>query len=136
MAFWLIKSEPTTYSFEDLYRDKKTFWNGVRNYQARNNLKAMQKGDDLLYYHSGEDRAVMGTAQVVREAYPDHTADDGKEWVMVDVKPVKKFTAPVTLTQIKANKKLQKMILIRQSRLSVVPVTQSEFDEICKIGYL
>lgn len=134
MAFWLIKSEPATYSFEDLCRDKKTFWNGVRNYQARNNLKAMQKGDDLLYYHSGEDKAVMGTAQVVRAAYPDHTATDGKDWVMVDVKPVKKFMAPVTLTQIKANKKLQNMILIKQSRLSVMPVTQSEFDEICKQG--
>lgn len=134
MSCWLIKSEPATYSFQDLWRDKKTFWNGVRNYQARNNLKTMQKGDDLLFYHSGEDKAVMGTAQVLCAFYPDHTATDGKDWVMVDVKPVKKFEAPVTLAQIKANKKLQKMILIKQSRLSVMPVTQLEFDEICKQG--
>lgn len=133
MAFWLVKSEPCKYSFNDLLRDKKTHWNGVRNFQARNYLKAMKSGDSLLYYHSNEGKAVVGTASVAREFYPDDSATDG-DWVMVDVKPVKAFANPVTLSEIKAHPKLAQILLIKQSRLSVMPVTKLEFETIVKMG--
>jgi predicted RNA-binding protein with PUA-like domain len=130
MGFWLVKSEPGAYSFDDLLRDKKTHWNGVRNFQARNFLKDMKKGDQALFYHSNDGKSVMG---VVREAYPDDSANEG-DWVMVDVKPVKKLTHPVELTAIKKHPKLSKILLVKQSRLSVMPVTKDEFDTIVKLG--
>lgn len=133
MAFWLVKSEPGKYSFDDLLRDGKTHWNGVRNFQARNFLRAMKMGDALLFYHSNVGKAVMGEAKVVREAYPDDSATDG-DWVMVDVKAIKKFKTPVTLTDIKTHKALTKILLIKQSRLSVMPVTKIEFDTIVEMG--
>lgn len=133
MAFWLVKSEPTTYSFDDLLRDKKTHWDGVRNFQARNFLKGMKKGDKALVYHSGDDKAVMGTAEIIKEAYPDASATEG-DWVMVDLKPVAKFARPVQLKDIKAEKSLAKILLIKQSRLSVMPVSKDEFDTIAKMG--
>lgn len=133
MPFWLVKSEPTTYSFNDLLRDKRTHWDGVRNFQARNFLKGMKKGDMALCYHSGDDKAVMGVVEVIKEAYPDSSATEG-EWVMVDLKPTQKFTSPVSLKEIKAHKALAKMLLIKQSRLSVMPVTDAEFETIYKMG--
>lgn len=133
MAFWLVKSEPSAYSFDDLMRDKKTHWNGVRNFQARNFLKAMKKGDRTLFYHSNEGKAVFGVAEIVREAYPDDSAKDG-DWVMVDVKPVEKLARPVELAEIKRHPKLSQILLVKQSRLSVMPVTKSEFETIVKLG--
>jgi predicted RNA-binding protein with PUA-like domain len=105
MNYWLTKQEPATYSWDDLVREKKTAWTGVRNFQARNNLKGMKKGDLICFYHSGDDKQVVGIATVVKEAYPDSTADEG-DWVCVDVAPVKPFEKPVTLAQIKATKAL------------------------------
>lgn len=105
MNYWLIKSEPGVYSFDDLIRDKKTFWNGVRNFQARNNLKSMKVGDLCLFYHSNEDKANVGVAKVVKDAYPDHTADD-PSWVMVDVAPEFKLKKPVSLAMVKAEQRL------------------------------
>lgn len=133
MSFWLVKSEPTTYSFDDLLRDKKTHWDGVRNFQARNFLKGMKKGDKALCYHSGDDKAVMGMVEIIKEAYPDSSATEG-EWVMVDLKPIQKFSSPVSLKDIKAHKDLTKMLLIKQSRLSVMPVTKEEFETITRMG--
>lgn len=133
MTFWLVKSEPSAYSFDDLLRDRKTHWNGVRNFQARNFLKAMKKGDQTLFYHSNEGKSVVGIAEIVREGYPDDSAKDG-DWVMVDVKPVKKLKRPVELSEIKRHPKLAQILLIKQSRLSVMPVTKAEFDTIVKLG--
>lgn len=135
MQYWLIKSEPVKYSFDDLRRDKKTHWNGVRNFQARNNLRAMKKGDALLFYHSNEDKAIIGTAEVMREAYPDDSATDG-DWSMVDVKVLQKLATPVTLATIKAHPVLSKMQLVKQSRLSVLPVTKAEFELVLELGNL
>lgn len=129
MNYWLIKSEPVVYSWENLERDKKTFWDGVRNFQARNNLKAMKNGDLCLYYHSNEDKANVGVAKVVKEHYPDPTADD-PTWVAVEVAPEFKLKKPVPLALVKANPKLTDMVLVRNSRLSVQPVKKEEFDEI------
>lgn len=133
MQYWLIKSEPFKYSFADLRRDKKTYWDGVRNYQARNNLRAMKKGDQALYYHSNEGKEVVGIAEIVKEAYPDPTAKDG-DWSVVDVKPLKEMKAPVTLAQIKDTPALKDIALIKQSRLSVMPIDPKHFKEICKMG--
>lgn len=133
MKYWLIKTEPGSYSWEQLVRDKRTFWNGVRNYQARINLRAMGVGDLCLFYHSVSDKAVMGVARVVREAYPDHTAEDG-EWVMVDVEPVHSLGTPVTIDMVKARPDLADMVLVKNSRLSVQPVTKAQFDAVVKMG--
>jgi predicted RNA-binding protein with PUA-like domain len=133
MKYWLVKSEPFKYSFDDLLRDKQTHWNGVRNFQARNNLKAMRRGDQALFYHSNEGKEVVGVAEIVREAYPDSTATEG-DWVMVDLKATARFQVPVTLTDIKAMPELKGMGLLKQARLSVVVLTKAEFDKITKKG--
>ena len=133
MNYWLIKSEPFKYSFDQLLKDKKTFWEGVRNYQARNNLRAMKKGDLLLFYHSNEGKDVVGIAKVVTEAYQDPTTDD-TNWVVVDVAPVKKLKHPVSLETVKSEKRLENMALIKLSRLSVQPVKKEEFDIIMELA--
>jgi predicted RNA-binding protein with PUA-like domain len=125
MAYWLMKTEPETYSWDDLVRDKKTTWDGVRNFQARTNIKAMKKGDIVFIYHTGDEKAVIGTAKVLKEHYPD-PAD--KDWVVIDLAPEKKLKKPVSLSQIKADKRLTNMVLVRASRLSVQPVREEEFD--------
>lgn len=131
--FWLAKSEPGTYSWEDFRKERRTSWTGVRNYTARNNLRAMQKGDEVLFYHSGEDKAVVGIARVKRTAYRDNTAKEG-DWSTVDLVPIKALRRPVTLSEIKGNPRLKKMPLIRLSRLSVSPVSAQEFREILRMG--
>jgi predicted RNA-binding protein with PUA-like domain len=133
MNHWLVKSEPVKYAFEQLLADKSTSWDGVRNYQARNNLREMKKGDLLLYYHSNEGKSVVGIAKVVRESYQDPTTED-PNWVVVDIAPVKKLKHPVTLEQIKNDKRLQNMGLVRQGRLSVMAVKKEEFDVILELG--
>lgn len=133
MAFWLVKTEPGVYSYDDLVRDKKTFWDGVRNYQARNNLKAMKKGDRVLIYHSVKERQVVGIAEVKKEHYPDPTAKDG-DWVVVDLSPREKFKRPVTLETIKSMASLLQTALIRQSRLSVMPLTGEEYNTIVTLS--
>ncbi|MFN4146550.1 MAG: EVE domain-containing protein [Runella sp.] len=133
MNHWLVKSEPYAYSWDDFVKAGKAVWDGVRNYQARNNLKAMQKGDLVLFYHSNEGLAVVGLAQVSREAYPDPTTDDPR-WVVVELTPLQAFTRPVTLAQIKSDNRLNQIALIRQSRLSVMPIRSEEFDVILTLG--
>ncbi|MGQ3012550.1 MAG: EVE domain-containing protein [Flavobacteriales bacterium] len=133
MNYWLAKSEPFKYSWEKFTKDKTTFWDGVRNYQARNNLRAMAKGDLVLFYHSNEGKEIVGIAQVAKEAYQDPSTDD-TNWVAVDLKVYKKLKKPVTLEQIKADDILKNMALVRQGRLSVSPVTQDEFDRILLLG--
>ena len=133
MKYWLVKSEPHKYSWDDLQKDGGTYWDGVRNYQARNNLRAMQVGDLVLYYHSNEGLAVVGVARVTQEAYPDPTTADDR-WSVVDIEPVETLTAPITLSEMKQYKQLQDMALIKQSRLSVMPVMKKEFDLIIKKG--
>lgn len=130
---WLVKQEPEDYSWDDLVRDKKTAWTGVRNFQARNNLRNMKTGDAVLFYHSGKDKSVVGIAKVAKAAYPDPTADDDS-WIAVDLKPVKCLPKPVPLTAICANPKLRNLLLVRQSRLSVMPVSKEDCDEIVKMG--
>lgn len=125
MNHWLMKTEPSTYSWEDLMRDKKTGWDGVRNYQARNNLKAMKKGDLVFIYHSMDDKAIVGIAKITKENYPD---PKDNEWVAVEIAPIKKLKKPVTLAQIKADKRFTNMALVKSSRLSVQPVRAEEFD--------
>ena len=127
MAYWLVKSEPFKYSWEELVKDKQTYWDGVRNYAARNNLRAMKKGDLVLYYHSNEGLEIVGIAKVVKEAYQDPTTEDNA-WVAVDLKPVKKLKKPVSLQQIKGEKRLQEMDLIRLGRLSVQTVKEEEWN--------
>jgi predicted RNA-binding protein with PUA-like domain len=129
MNYWLIKSEPNAYSWDQLVKDKKTFWSGVRNYAARNNLRAMQKGDLLLFYHSMEGLQIVGIAEVVKTAYQDPTTED-TNWVAVDVKPKKKLAQPISLAEIKAHKELKEMQLVKISRLSVSVVTEKEFEVI------
>jgi predicted RNA-binding protein with PUA-like domain len=131
--YWLVKQEPTKYPFAQLARDKKTTWDGVRNPQARNNLAAMKLGDEVLYYHSNVGQEVVGRCTIVREAYPDPTTDDAR-WVAVDIAACKALPRPVTLAEIKADAALQGVALIRQSRLSVMPLTKAEFDRIVKLG--
>ena len=132
---WLVKQEPSAYSWSDFVADGKTAWTGVRNFTARNNLRAMRKGDAVLYYHSVTDKAVFGTAKVIREAYPDLTAEEG-DWSAVDIAPEKALPRPVSLEEIKANPNLKEMALLRLSRLSVQPVTPSQFAEILRMGGL
>ncbi|HTN06241.1 EVE domain-containing protein [Agriterribacter sp.] len=133
MAYWLVKSEPFTYSWDQLVKDKQTFWDGVRNYAARNNLKAMKKGDEVLFYHSNEGLEIVGIAKVAKEHYPDPTADDDT-WVVVDIKPYKKLQQPVSLAQIKSDKRLADMALVRLGRLSVQPVTEKEWQIIMEMA--
>jgi predicted RNA-binding protein with PUA-like domain len=131
--FWLVKQEPSSYSWSDFLADGQTDWTGVRNYTARNNLRKMRKGDEVLFYHSGAEKAVVGIAKVVHGAYPDPTATEG-DWSAVDLAPSESLRRPVTLRQIKIVPQLEKMQLIRQSRLSVMPVTPSEFRAIVRMG--
>lgn len=133
MASWLIKTEPGEYSWQDLQRDGKAAWTGVRNYQARNNLRAMKRGDLCLVYHSVDPREVVGVAKVTRAVYADPTAEEG-DWSCVDVEPTFALKVPVTLAQIKADPLLKTMALVRNSRLSVSPVTASERDRILRLG--
>lgn len=126
MAYWLIKSEPFKYSWDQFEKDKQTFWDGVRNYAARLHLRAMKKGDLAFFYHSNEGTEIVGIAKVVKEAYQDPTTDD-TNWVAVDFKPHKKLKKPVSLAQIKADKRLAAMALVRLGRLSVQPVTEEEW---------
>ncbi|TCZ65267.1 EVE domain-containing protein [Flaviaesturariibacter aridisoli] len=126
MAYWLIKSEPFKYSWEQFEQDGQTFWDGVRNYAARNNLRAMKRGDQLFFYHSNEGLEIVGIAKVVKEAYPDPTTDEDA-WVVVDVAPVKRLKVPVSLKTIKADPRLANMALLRLGRLSVAPVTDEEW---------
>ena len=133
MAYWLIKSEPFKYSWEQFEKDKLTFWDGVRNYGARNNLKAMQEGDLALFYHSNEGLEIVGIAMVAKEHYQDPTTDD-PNWVVVDFKPFKKIKNPVSLAQVKGDERLKNMALVRLGRLSVQPVTDEEWDIIMELG--
>ncbi len=131
--FYLVKSEPFKYAFPTLCEQGRTMWDGVRNFEARNNLRAMQVGDLLLFYHSNEGKAVVGVAKVVRAAYPDPTAPD-EDWSVVDVAPVCELSAPVTLQMIRDEPRLSEMALLRRSRLSVVPVTAEEFAVVLELG--
>jgi len=131
--YWLVKSEPSVYGWEQLVKDKKTSWDGVRNYAARNHLKAMKKGDEVLFYHSNEGMEIVGIAKVDKEFYQDPTTDDAN-WVVVDLKPHKKLKNPVTLSQIKTDKRLQEMALVRLGRLSVQPVTEKEWKIIMELA--
>ncbi|CAM3679693.1 EVE domain-containing protein [Mucilaginibacter galii] len=133
MQYFLVKSEPFKYSWEKFNEDGRTFWDGVRNYQARNNLKLMKEGDLVLYYHSNEGKAVVGIAKVVKEAYQDPTTDDSN-WVVVDLVPVEPLKKPVTLEQIKADEQLKDISLVRQGRLSVMGLKAEEFDRIIELG--
>lgn len=132
MSYWLVKSEPFKYSWEQFIKDKKASWDGVRSYPGRKNLRSMQEGDQVLFYHSMEGLEVVGIAEVSREAYQDPTTDE--DWSAVDIKPVKAFKKPVPLTAIKAEKKLQNIYLVKQPRLSVMPLEKAEFDLIVKMG--
>ena len=131
--FWLVKQEPSSYSWSDFVAEGQTSWTGVRNYSARNNLRKMQKGDEVLFYHSGEDKAVVGIAKVLRAAYPDSTAKEG-DWSTVDLAAVKPMARPVTLREIKSNSRLKTIPLVRQSRLSVMPLAESDFREILNMA--
>lgn len=130
--FWLVKQEPSSYSWDDFVKERGTSWTGVRNYTARNNLRSMQQSDEVFFYHSGEEKAVVGIARVRRTAYSDTTATEG-DWSTVDLVPMRALRRPVTLREIKANPRLKKMQLVRQSRLSVMPLTAQEFREILRM---
>ena len=133
MAYWLIKSEPFKYSWDQFEKDGKTYWDGVRNYAARNNLRDMKKGDKLLFYHSNEGLEIVGIAEVIKEHYQDPTTED-TAWVVVDVKPVRKLKQSVSLKQIKAEPRLQDMALLRLSRLSVQPVKEEEWKVVMELA--
>ena len=132
MAYWLVKSEPSTYGWDQMVKDKRTFWSGVRNHQASNNLKAMKKGDLAFFYHSNEGLAIVGIVKIVKEYYPDHTDESGK-FGMVDVEAVKPVARPVTLAEIKAEPALKEFGLVRQSRLSVVAATDEQWALLLKM---
>ncbi|MBA4138641.1 MAG: EVE domain-containing protein [Opitutus sp.] len=132
--YWLVKQEPEDFSWDDLVRDGRTAWTGVRNYAARLHLRAMRGEDSVLFYHSGDAKSVVGLAQVVRPHYPDPTDAEQQGWVAVDLAPVKPFRKPVTLAAIKADATLKQMELVRQSRLSVSPVRPAEFARLKKLG--
>ena len=131
--YWLVKSEPSKYSWDELVKDGSTYWDGVRNYMARNNLRDMKKGDLALYYHSNEGKEVVGVARVMRESYPDPTTDDDR-WVVVDFAPVKALKEFVTLDQIRKDKALAEIAMLKYNRLSVVPIKTDEFKRILKLG--
>lgn len=133
MPYWLVKSEPFKYSWDNFVKDKQTFWDGVRNYSARIHLNAMKKGDEVLFYHSNEGVEIVGIAKVSKEAYQDPTTED-KAWVAVDLKPVRKLKKPVTLGQVKADSRLGKMALVRLGRLSVQPVTDDEWKIVMEMA--
>ena len=132
-SFWLVKSEPDKYAWEALVKDGSTYWDGVRNAQARNNLQAMSRGDLVLYYHSNVGKEVVGVARVNRAAYPDPTTED-ERWVVVDLAPVEALAQPVTLADIKGDAKLDGIALVKQSRLSVMPIEKAHFERILKLG--
>ena len=133
MAHWLVKSEPSAYSWDQLVKDKQTFWDGVRNYAARIHLRAMKKGDEVFFYHSNEGTDIVGIAKVIKEHYQDPTTDDDA-WVAVDLKPVRKLRNPVSLAQIKTDKRLANMALVRLGRLSVQPVTGEEWATVLELA--
>lgn len=133
MPYWLVKSEPFKYSWEQFVKDKKTFWDGVRNYAARNNLRAMKKGDEVLFYHSNEGVEIVGIAKVAKEYYQDPTTVE-EAWVVVDLKPVRKLNKTVTLVKVKADKRLENMALVRLGRLSVQPVTADEWKVVMELA--
>lgn len=133
MALWLVKSEPSVYSWDQLVAEKQTCWSGVRNYAARINLNNMKKGDEVLFYHSNEGVEIVGIAKVAKEAYPDPTTDDNR-WVAVDIRPVRKLKKPVPLTVLKADKRFADMDLVRLGRLSVQTVKPAEWDMIMKLA--
>lgn len=133
MKYWLVKSEPFKYSWNDFVKDGSTYWDGVRNYQARNNLKAMKKGDLVLFYHSNKGLEVVGISKVTKEHYQDPTTED-ERWVVVDLKPVEELKNPVTLKDIKSDKSLKDIALVKQSRLSVMSITKKEFEIIVSKG--
>lgn len=133
MAYWLVKSEPSAYSWEQFEKDKETQWTGVRNYAARLHLRAMKKGDEVLYYHSNEGLEIVGIAKVAKEAYQDPTTDD-ERWVAVDLKAYRRLKHPVSLTQIKEDRRLADMALVRLGRLSVQPVTDEEWKAVMKLA--
>jgi predicted RNA-binding protein with PUA-like domain len=131
MNYWLIKQEPEKYSFADLLRDGATDWTGVRNFQARNNLQAMKIGDQILFYHSVSEKAIVGLAEVSRERFPDPTDE---KWIAVEIKPIEKFAKPLALDDIKSEKSLENIALIKQSRLSVMPLAKNEFNKILELS--
>ena len=131
--YWLVKSEPFKYSWDKFVEDGETFWDGVRNYQARNNLRAMKKGDQVFFYHSNEGLEIVGIAKVVKEAYQDPTTED-ERWSVVDLKPVKKLKRAISLEEIKQDERLREIALVRQSRLSVMPIRPEEFDAILELS--
>ena len=133
MSYWLVKSEPSTYGWDHLVKDKKTTWDGIRNFAARNHLKAMKKGDEVFFYHSNEGVEIVGIAKVTKEFFPEPGADDPK-WVAVELEPYKKLKKPVTLAQVKADKRLANMALVRIGRLSVQPVTKEEWEIILDLS--
>ena len=133
MNYWMVKQEPDSYSFDDFVKDKKTDWTGVRNYQARNFLRDMKKGDEVLFYHSGDEKAVVGFATVSKSAFPDPTADDDA-WIAVELKAGKRLKNPVTLAQVKAEPKLADILLVRNGRISVMSLAKDEYDQIVRMG--
>ena len=133
MAYWLAKSEPSAYSWDDLIKEKQTCWSGIRSYASRIHMKAMKKGDEVLFYHSNEGTEIVGIAKVAKQFYQDPTTDD-EAWVAVDLKPHKKLKTPVTLAQVKADKRLVEMALVRLGRLSVQPVTDEEWKIIMEMA--
>ncbi len=135
MNYWLVKSEPFKYSWDQFVKDKKATWDGVRNFAARNHMRTMKKGDQVFFYHSNEGLAIVGIAEVIKEAYQDPTTDD-TNWSVVDLKPVKAMPKPVTLADMKADKAFENMALIRIGRLSVSPVSDAEYKKIMKMGGL
>jgi len=131
MSYWLMKTEPDTYSWDDLVRDKKTTWDGVRNFQARSNLKAMKKGDMVFVYHTGEEKSIIGLAEVTQEFFPD---SKDKDWVAVEICPKKKLKRAVSLATVKSDKRLAAMALVRSARLSVQPVKKEEFERVIDLS--
>ena len=134
MSYWLVKQEPSTYPFSRFLTEKKVVWDGVRNYQARNFLRQMKKGDRVLYYHSVDERAVVGTAKVSRTAFPDPTAPSGEDWTSVELSAEGQLKNPVTLDQLKSDRRFRDLLLLRQSRLSVMPVPPKIFSAILSMG--
>lgn len=133
-SHWLLKTEPDTYSFDQLLKDRTTSWNGVRNFQARNYLRQAADGDLAVIYHSGDERSAVGVARVVRKAYPDPDPNKAGDWVQIDLEAVEKFVRPVALQEIKRTPALSKMLLIRQSRLSCMPLSPGEFSTLVRMG--
>ena len=131
MNYWLVKTEPDSYSWSDLVKNKKTVWDGVRNFQARSNLKGMKKGDLVFFYHTGDEKAIVGIGKIIKEGYPE---PNDKDWVAVDIAPERKLKNPVTLAQIKADKRFANMVLVKASRLSVQSVRPEEFDLILDLS--